>query len=336
MSQTTLYDPATLKPAPFMAIDSHLLSILRCPHSKAALALRDGCLKAEDSGRSYRISPSGIPLFAEDCDAGSSSAVQQAHFDRIYKAYLEALNDPQSKEYSAYLDRELQEAAAGPGGNLGVLLELCCGHGEGLTLFADRAERALGVDISLSMLESTRLENGPMAEAFLLQGDVNRLPLADSSVDTVVTIGGIHHIPDRVRMFSEVRRVLKPGGRFIWREPANDFWLWRGLRAIVYRLSPQLDGDNETPLCRKTTQAELEQAGLRLAAWRTVGFLGFILFMNGDVLHVNRCFRFVPGIRRLVRAVIRLDRWLTALPLLQDLGLLVVGCAEKTRADGRP
>ena len=68
-------------------------------------------------------------------------------------------------------------------------------------------------------------------------------PLA--AVATLLMLGGVHHVPDRVALFGEIARILKPGGIFLWREPVSDFVLWRALRAVVYRLSPMLDDETE-------------------------------------------------------------------------------------------
>jgi SAM-dependent methyltransferase len=46
-------------------------------------------------------------------------------------------------------------------------------------------------------------------------GDVAALPLPDDSVDLVTSSFSVHHWPDAVAGFSEVHRVLRPGGRAI-------------------------------------------------------------------------------------------------------------------------
>lgn len=142
-------------------------------------------------------------------------------------------------------------------------------------------------------------------------------------------LGGIHHVPDREQLFKEIARILKPGGRFVYREPVSDFPLWRGLRAIIYRLSPMLNHETERPLLYEETVPLLEQVGLRSLRYDTFGFLGFCVFMNSDVLFFNRLFRFVPGIRTITRASARLDDMLLKLPGLKRAGLQVVGVAEK-------
>jgi ubiquinone/menaquinone biosynthesis C-methylase UbiE len=256
----------------------------------------------------------------------ATAAAQRKHYNKIAKAYVANLNYPHTQEYMAYLDRALEEAI-GPQ-PLGVTAELCCGHGEALQLLTQRISRYVGVDVSENMLiEASRRYQNPAA--LFVHGDVQDLPLADASLDTVIMLGGIHHVPDRKRLFSEIARVLKPGGRMIYREPVSDLVIWRVVRSVVYWLSPMLDADNERPLTYQETVPVLEAVGLRSQLYSTHGFVGFCLFMNSDVLFFNRFFRFLPGIRTITRAFARLDRFLLSLTPLERWGLQVIGVAAK-------
>ncbi len=228
----------------------------------------------------------------------------------------------------SYLDGVLQEEVNA--GKFGVVAEVCCGKGEAFTLFEESISRGVGVDVSLAMLHRG-MSSFNNARIHFVQGDATQMPLASSAFDTVIMLGGIHHVPDRDALFREVFRVLKPGGVYIWREPVSDFWLWRFLRAIVYRLSPVLDHETERPLTWRETVPILEEAGFELQQWRTCGFLGFCVFMNSDVLFFNRLFQYVPGIRRITRISARFDNWCTNLPGLRRAGLQVVGTATKPK-----
>ena len=150
-------------------------------------------------------------------------------------------------------------------GGLGTVAELCCGRGEALAIFGSRVQRYIGIDISETMLEAT-LKKHHHPSTILLQADAIRVPLAAESVDTVVMLGGIHHVPQRERLFLEVARILKPGGRFVYREPVSDFWLWRALRAVIYWLSPMLNHETERPLQYQETVPVMERAGLKVAS----------------------------------------------------------------------
>ncbi|NJM92395.1 MAG: TonB-dependent receptor plug domain-containing protein, partial [Rhodospirillaceae bacterium] len=153
--------------------------------------------------------------------------------------------------------------------------------------------------------------------------------MADGAFDSVFMLGGIHHVNDRAALFREVARILKPGGRFYFREPVSDFWPWLMLRAVIYRISPTLDHLTERPLRYDETAPYLTAARLRLTSWKTYGFFGFCLLMNSDVLVFNRLFRFIPGIRAITRAFARFDDWITSRRNWTRRGLQVVGVAEK-------
>lgn len=302
-----------------------ILPLLRCPRTGEVLHRNDDSLDNQSGSSSYRISDKGIPLFAEHF-LSPEAAIQQDHYDHIADAYTKNLQYPHTQEYMAYMDRVLREEVAAV--DFGVCAEVCCGTGEAFALFEGSIATGIGVDISSSMLEKAQ-ESFPDSQLMFVQGDATLLPLADDSFDTVAMLGGIHHVPDRKALFEQVFRILKPGGVFIFREPVSDFWLWKFLRAIVYRLSPILDHETERPLLYSETVPVLETAGFTNFTWRTCGFFGFCLFMNSDVLFVNRLFRFIPGIRGITRAFARFDDWCTRRSLLKKAGLQVVGTARK-------
>lgn len=298
---------------------------LRCPETGGRLVREGSVLRSEDSTHSYRLNNLGVPLFAE-AFLSSDAERQRDHYDRIAAAYVEHLDYPHTEVYTGYLDRALYDAIGTR--DLGVTAELCCGRGEALRLLADRIPEGIGVDISEEMLNAA-IHEGVRDAWTLVQGDATKVPLADESVDSVVMLGGIHHVNDRDGLFREIARILKPGGRFYWREPVSDFLLWRGLRGLIYRLSPSLDHETERPLRYIETKPPLDDAGLTLDHWRTYGYAGFCLFMNSDVLVFNRAFRYLPGIRALTRFSVWVDDLLARTPGMRMRGLQVVGVASK-------
>jgi ubiquinone/menaquinone biosynthesis C-methylase UbiE len=303
----------------------NILSLLICPRTGEALNYSGNSLHNLSGSTSYRISPIGIPLFAEEF-CSPEAAIQQEHYDQVAEAYAANLEYPHTQEYMAYLDRCLDDAISNI--DLAVCAEVCCGTGEAFALYEDRISMGIGVDVSESMLAKAQ-QAFPATRLGFVQGDATMLPLADNAFDTVIMLGGIHHVPDRKALFEQVFRVLKPGGTFIWREPVSDFWLWRFLRAIVYRVSPMLNHETERPLTFDETVPVLKSAGFEHVTWKTCGFVGFCIFMNSDVLFFNRFFRFIPGIRGITRAFARFDDWCTRRALLKRAGLQVVGTARK-------
>lgn len=305
------------------------LDLLRCPVTRAPLDWQGDVLvpRSGNGELRYRIDPSGIPLFAEQF-CSPEAREQQAHYERIAALYETNLGYPHTQEYNAYLDDVLLDVIDDI--SLGTVAEICCGRGEAFQLLGGRIGRGVGVDISPSMLKGAQAENAGRPFTFV-QGDATTLPLADAAFDSVFMLGGIHHVGNRAALFGEIARILKPGGLFYFREPVNDFTLWRWLRAVIYRVSPTLDHENERPLRYEETVPPLRDVGLVCKHWKTHGFIGFCVFMNSDVLVFNRLFRFLPGIRSLTRLSTKIDEWTVQLPGLHRAGLQVVGVAERTR-----
>jgi ubiquinone/menaquinone biosynthesis C-methylase UbiE len=306
-----------------------MLRLLQCPATGQALTRQGGVLSSADGRRRYRIDAHGIAQFAEE-PCSSDARRQQLHYDRVATQYLANLQYPHTQEYQSYLDRKLLHLAEGAA--LGRVAEVCCGSGEALALLGGRIGKAVGVDVSSAMLVAASSRHA-QSKFLFVQGDATALPLASGAFDSVFMLGGIHHVRDRRSLFSEVFRVLAPGGRFFWREPVSDFFLWRWLRALIYRISPALDEQTEQPLLWGETVPVLQRAGFRLDAWRTFGFAGYCLLMNSDVLVFNRALRFVPGIRKLARWMTRVDDLILRLPGMSGSGLIVIGSAWKPAAD---
>jgi len=58
-----------------------------------------------------------------------------------------------------------------------------------------------------------------------VQGWGDDLPFADGSMDIVALLDTVEHVPDELRLLSECKRVLKPGGKLMLTTPAF-MWLW--------------------------------------------------------------------------------------------------------------
>jgi SAM-dependent methyltransferase len=73
----------------------------------------------------------------------------------------------------------------------------------------------IGVDMTPEMIEVARAnaEKGGYANVEFRLGEIERLPVADDSVDVVISNCVINLVPDKTRAFAEAFRVLKPGGR---------------------------------------------------------------------------------------------------------------------------
>lgn len=106
------------------------------------------------------------------------------------------------------------------------VLDLGCGAGLDSIVAGQRAGFVLGVDFSAAMLRRAREAAGGGNVCFA-QGDAERLPLADGSMDTALVNGIFNLNPAREAIFGELARVLRPGGavygaELILREPLSE------------------------------------------------------------------------------------------------------------------
>ena len=72
-----------------------------------------------------------------------------------------------------------------------------------------------GIDMTPEMLEKSRAAAAQMGlgNVTFMEADAERLPFEDDSFDVVISNGVIDLIPDKNAVFSEIFRVLVPGGR---------------------------------------------------------------------------------------------------------------------------
>ncbi len=105
------------------------------------------------------------------------------------------------------------------GGAVGAgdtVLDIGCGVGRLTRALAARAAHVHGIDVSAEMLTRARANLAGAPNVTLHQGDGSSLaPIADTSVDGVVSLVVFQHIPDPAVTLGYVReigRVLRPGG----------------------------------------------------------------------------------------------------------------------------
>lgn len=99
----------------------------------------------------------------------------------------------------------------------GLLLDLGTGTGRVLELLADRAEQAVGIDLSHDMLSMARanLAKAGLKNAQVRHGDIFSLPFDDGAADLVTVHQVLHYLDDPARALAEAARVLSPEGKLL-------------------------------------------------------------------------------------------------------------------------
>jgi len=101
-----------------------------------------------------------------------------------------------------------------------VVLDLGSGAGFDSFLAARRVGKTgkvIGVDMTPEMIANARAnaKAGKYDNVEFLLGDIEALPLPDCSVDVAISNCVINLVPDKEKVFQELNRVLRPGGRFM-------------------------------------------------------------------------------------------------------------------------
>lgn len=126
--------------------------------------------------------------------------------------------------------------------------------------------RVIGVDMTPEQLEkSSRLaEQAGLAHASFRMGYLEELPVENAGVDCVISNGVINLCPDKERVFAEIRRVLRAGGRLALADIVTEKPLPESVTCDSSLWAACIGGAAE----RGRYRAAIESAGLRVTRMR--------------------------------------------------------------------
>ena len=180
---------------------------------------------------------------------------QRTYFDRVAASFGEQLLP--GRTWEGLARALIQLAPRGRYADLGV--------GDGLLtlMLAEVAEVVTAVDISTEMLGQlqTRAKKQGIGNLETVEGEIEDLPLPDSSHDVVVMSQALHHAQDPVRSLTEARRILVPGGRLLVIDllAHNEEWVREKLEHVHL-------GFTELALEALLSEAGFEKAAIQRAA----------------------------------------------------------------------
>jgi ubiquinone/menaquinone biosynthesis C-methylase UbiE len=128
---------------------------------------------------------------------------------KLYETYLVPLN---FKDYAADLANRLASRS------LTRVLEIAAGTGvvtRALTTVLPEGVSIVATDLNQAMLDQASTV-GTRRPVEWQQADAMQLPFSNGTFDAVVCQFGVMFFPDKAKAFSEARRVLRPGGVFIF------------------------------------------------------------------------------------------------------------------------
>ena len=154
---------------------------------------------------------------ASGCGCGQGPVDAEAVLARIGYSADQAAAVPEGANLGLGCGNPVGHAALAPGE---IVLDL--GSGAGIDCFLAAREvgpagQVIGVDMTPDMLERARTTAGRVGAGnveFRL-GEIEHLPVADASVDCVISNCVVNLSPDKTGVFREALRVLRPGGRLV-------------------------------------------------------------------------------------------------------------------------
>ncbi len=99
-----------------------------------------------------------------------------------------------------------------------AVLDAACGEGYGSFLLAATAREVVGIDVAADAIAHARARYAAPNLRYV-EGSCTALPLADASIDLVVSFETIEHLPEQAAMLAEFRRVLAPSGVLVISSP---------------------------------------------------------------------------------------------------------------------
>jgi SAM-dependent methyltransferase len=135
--------------------------------------------------------------------------VERAAWTRSAPIYAETTAKLTSQAISHLLDVAHLTSAS-------PALEVGCGPGHVTAMMAATGATVTGVDLVPAMIETARTRHPEIA---FLEANAEQLPFEDNAFDVVLVNFVIHHFARPDVACAEIRRVLKPGGRFVFAGP---------------------------------------------------------------------------------------------------------------------
>ncbi|OFW57367.1 MAG: arsenite S-adenosylmethyltransferase [Candidatus Solincola sediminis] len=143
-----------------------------------------------------------------------------------------------------------------------TILDLGSGAGFDCFLAANKVGetgKVIGVDMTAEMLEKARnnARNSGYSNVEFRLGEIEHLPVADNSVDVIISNCVINLSPDKATVFNEAFRVLKPGGRLM----VSDIVLEGELPDVVRESAAAYVGCISGAVLKKDYLSLIENAG---------------------------------------------------------------------------
>ena len=319
-----------------------LLSYLACPlckgNLKSTVANQVKCLSC---GAVYPMDD-GIPILLPPqleefkiLEAECHSKDAESYAERVHKFSYRV-----SRYQEDYLTcfRDYQKGA--------VVLEVGGGGGIEACQLKDMGLTVIESDIAIGMVKRARrraTDNGQNAHSVFVVCDAELLPCRDQSLDGILIVAALHHLPSPERFFAAAKRALKPGGLLVIGFEPNRWPYYTVipvLRFLRRMLHPnRIINPGDTSIADKETtgfsEADfarfLKEEGLIKVSLQRIWYLG--AFVHFFVQYINN----KRPVERMIDLPIALQRALVSFDdILSRIVLLRRFCWHWTLVSQRP
>ncbi len=170
------------------------------------------------------------------------AAVDSATDPQSFVRYLQQRPSEDTSDLRRRLSYHLLDVRAG-----NHLLDVGCGLGDDVRLLArlvGASGSVVGLDSSERLVEVARTRSaGVEPPGSFVVGDMHHMPFADASFDGCRTERVLVHSADPDRVVSEMRRVVRPGGRIVATEPDLDTLVFHAAPLAAVRKLTQWHSD---------------------------------------------------------------------------------------------
>jgi ubiquinone/menaquinone biosynthesis C-methylase UbiE len=153
------------------------------------------------------------------------------------------------------------------------ILEIGCGRGAGAVLILNEFQpsllHAFDLDISMIYKAKKRLSLEEKKRILLSVADIVQMPYKNHLFDAIFVFGVLHHIPHWREALTEVSRILKPGGVFVFEELYPS--LYQNFITKHILLHPK-----ENRFRSDDLKSALQEVGLSLKTAREIKSLGIV------------------------------------------------------------
>jgi ubiquinone/menaquinone biosynthesis C-methylase UbiE len=117
---------------------------------------------------------------------------------------------------------------------VGEVLEIGCGVGAVSAFLArECGVHVVGIDQDPAQVESARKMRGENDRLRFSPGDASHMAFADDSYDLVLTVNVLHHVPEWRAAVTNIARVLRPGGCYLWMDMVFPRWVLGLFRPVT-------------------------------------------------------------------------------------------------------